>query len=248
VNEVFGVVKLAGCGHVFCRRDVIEWVDSAHGSCPACRDTFFHFSQLSESDYESSDGGEYIPDEDEEPDDVELTDDGDLALSSDRDYWERDTDYADMEDGEDEGLRSVDEFIANYTPMPNRNQRVDEPTEEIAQEQELLSSDIDVDIDEDEERYEESDSYESESTNVGLSDGSDSLSSDISQAYNEQDDEDGVPEFVVDVSMFSMDELNDDDDPDYVPPDDELLSDDNKLYHSGYSSGIEGGDEEDIEL
>ncbi|KAF8192557.1 hypothetical protein BJ912DRAFT_1057906 [Pholiota molesta] len=68
-----GVTKLEGCGHVFCRRDLTEWIRSQHGSCPTCRHTFLNIRPLSAvSDDESSDGGEYVPnpedfeDEDEE--------------------------------------------------------------------------------------------------------------------------------------------------------------------------------------
>ncbi|KAF8974310.1 hypothetical protein BDZ97DRAFT_1772899 [Flammula alnicola] len=67
VVEFLGVTKLVGCGHVFCRRDLTEWIRSQHGSCPTCRHTFLNIRPPSESDDESSDGGEYIPN----PDDFE---------------------------------------------------------------------------------------------------------------------------------------------------------------------------------
>ncbi|EJD01247.1 uncharacterized protein FOMMEDRAFT_29978 [Fomitiporia mediterranea MF3/22] len=100
-----GVVKLSGCGHVFCRKDLAEWIESHHGSCPTCRQIFFPFTPIDETDYESSDGGEYVPDEDEEDD--MFTDDGEIELvaTSDIDY---DTDLDDIhpdEEGPDmEGL------------------------------------------------------------------------------------------------------------------------------------------------
>lgn len=66
-EDLGGVTKLVGCGHIFCRRDLTEWIRSQHGSCPTCRHTFLNIRPPSESDDESSDGGEYIPN----PDDFE---------------------------------------------------------------------------------------------------------------------------------------------------------------------------------
>ncbi|KAF5322239.1 hypothetical protein D9619_000312 [Psilocybe cf. subviscida] len=65
-----GVTKLVGCGHVFCRRDLTQWIRSHHGNCPTCRDTFMDLRPVDYEDDESSDGGEYVPDdfEDEEDD------------------------------------------------------------------------------------------------------------------------------------------------------------------------------------
>ncbi|KAK0206440.1 hypothetical protein DFS33DRAFT_589294 [Desarmillaria ectypa] len=61
-----GVTKLDGCGHVFCRKDLIEWIRTLHGSCPTCRHMFLDIRPPSESDDESSDGGEYIPNDDDD--------------------------------------------------------------------------------------------------------------------------------------------------------------------------------------
>ncbi|KAH9483047.1 hypothetical protein JR316_0005147 [Psilocybe cubensis] len=69
--ELGGVTKLEGCGHIFCRRDLVEWIRSQHGSCPTCRHTFLDIGQPIESDDESSDGGEYIPNPDDFEDDDE---------------------------------------------------------------------------------------------------------------------------------------------------------------------------------
>ncbi|CAA7259719.1 unnamed protein product [Cyclocybe aegerita] len=69
-----GVTKLIGCGHIFCRRDLTEWIRSHHGSCPTCRHTFLNIRPPSESDDESSDGGEYIPNPDEIEEDDGFTD------------------------------------------------------------------------------------------------------------------------------------------------------------------------------
>ncbi|PFH46168.1 hypothetical protein AMATHDRAFT_156087 [Amanita thiersii Skay4041] len=65
-----GVTKLIGCGHVFCRKDLSEWIRGQHGSCPTCRHIFLNIKPSSESDDESSDGGEYIPPEDPEDEDM----------------------------------------------------------------------------------------------------------------------------------------------------------------------------------
>ncbi|KAF7776690.1 hypothetical protein Agabi119p4_5083 [Agaricus bisporus var. burnettii] len=55
-----GVTKLEGCGHIFCRRDLIEWVKTQHGNCPTCRFQFMPPDMVFGDDG-SSDGGEYIP-------------------------------------------------------------------------------------------------------------------------------------------------------------------------------------------
>ncbi|KAG9073840.1 hypothetical protein FS749_014639 [Ceratobasidium sp. UAMH 11750] len=39
-EEDMGVVKLPGCGHYFCRKDIATWVYSSHSTCPACRRDF----------------------------------------------------------------------------------------------------------------------------------------------------------------------------------------------------------------
>ncbi|TFK43579.1 hypothetical protein BDQ12DRAFT_675206 [Crucibulum laeve] len=67
-----GVTKLPGCGHVFCRKDLSEWIRSQHGSCPTCRHVFLNIRPPSDSDDESSDGGEYIPPEDLEEDEEDF--------------------------------------------------------------------------------------------------------------------------------------------------------------------------------
>ncbi|KAJ8475146.1 hypothetical protein ONZ45_g15712 [Pleurotus djamor] len=59
-----GVTKLTACGHIFCRKDLIAWIRGLHGSCPTCRHIFLDVRPISDSDDESSDGGEYVPDDD----------------------------------------------------------------------------------------------------------------------------------------------------------------------------------------
>ncbi|RDB22570.1 hypothetical protein Hypma_010247 [Hypsizygus marmoreus] len=61
-----GVTKLIACNHIFCKKDLIQWIQSLHGNCPTCRHTFLDIIPPSESDDESSDGGEYIPNERDE--------------------------------------------------------------------------------------------------------------------------------------------------------------------------------------
>lgn len=69
-NSDEGVTMLEGCGHMFCRKDMIEWIKACHNTCPVCRNVFTHFYIPTASEYESSDGGEYVPSDgiDEEED------------------------------------------------------------------------------------------------------------------------------------------------------------------------------------
>ncbi|KAF5387818.1 hypothetical protein D9615_000370 [Tricholomella constricta] len=117
-----GVTKLVACNHIFCRKESSHTVDpesggaqstldrfelltfSQHGNCPTCRHTFLDIRPPSESDEESSDGGEYIPDERDE--EFEDEDDGFIdtdGFSDAVDYLAEDmeTDAAtEWEDGE----------------------------------------------------------------------------------------------------------------------------------------------------
>ncbi|KAJ7129738.1 hypothetical protein C8R44DRAFT_777545 [Mycena epipterygia] len=91
-----GVTKL-NCSHIFCRKDLLEWIRNLHGSCPTCRYEFLEIHPPG-SDDESSDGGEYIPNDDDDEEDFNIdTSDGftdadfdgeDMDLDSD-DIWER---------------------------------------------------------------------------------------------------------------------------------------------------------------
>ncbi|KAE9410445.1 hypothetical protein BT96DRAFT_871338 [Gymnopus androsaceus JB14] len=71
-----GVTQLPSCQHIFCRHDLVEWIRGMHGSCPTCRRTFIsNIRPPSDSDGESSDGGEYIPnDEEDDEEDSYLVD------------------------------------------------------------------------------------------------------------------------------------------------------------------------------
>ncbi|KAJ7276349.1 hypothetical protein B0H12DRAFT_1214930 [Mycena haematopus] len=97
-KEGLGVTKLS-CGpisHIFCRKDLSEWIRNLHGSCPTCRYEFLDIHPPG-SDDESSDGGEYIPNPNEDDDDEEdafidtsdgFTDPGfEMELDSE-DVWE----------------------------------------------------------------------------------------------------------------------------------------------------------------
>ncbi|KAI0787161.1 hypothetical protein BC629DRAFT_1440340 [Irpex lacteus] len=92
--DMSGLTRLEGCGHVFCRVDLIEWIRGSHGTCPACRHTFADIRPITESDGESSDG-DYVPEDDE--------DDG--FTDEDMDDWGMDTDpmepFTDAEDEEE---------------------------------------------------------------------------------------------------------------------------------------------------
>ncbi|GJE97163.1 RING domain-containing protein [Phanerochaete sordida] len=35
--QALGVTKLHDCGHIFCRKDIINWLDQGRNSCPSCR-------------------------------------------------------------------------------------------------------------------------------------------------------------------------------------------------------------------
>ncbi|KAF9058156.1 hypothetical protein BJ165DRAFT_113025 [Panaeolus papilionaceus] len=76
--KIVGVTKVEGCGHLFCRECLVEWIQSYHGTCPKCRHVFLEVKPLSDSDDESSDGGEYVPqdDDDEEEEESVLNTDG----------------------------------------------------------------------------------------------------------------------------------------------------------------------------
>ncbi|KAG6855144.1 hypothetical protein C0991_006073 [Blastosporella zonata] len=106
-----GVTKLVACNHIFCRKDLTQWIQSMHGNCPTCRHIFLDIRPPSDSDDESSDGGEYIPgDEDfiDDEDDAFMDTDGfsdafdyttdDMADALD--WGEEDNRDTDMEDVE----------------------------------------------------------------------------------------------------------------------------------------------------
>jgi len=116
-EEEVGATMLNGCGHVFCRKDLAQWIRGQHGSCPTCRHIFLDIRPPSESDDESSDGGEYIPGIDDDHTDgfsdadADFDGDADLDIVGDPaefgldemgmefdtdDIWDMDTD---MEDG-----------------------------------------------------------------------------------------------------------------------------------------------------
>ncbi|KAL0070808.1 hypothetical protein AAF712_002029 [Marasmius tenuissimus] len=66
--SIIGITKLESCGHIFCMKDLVEWIRGMHGNCPTCRHIFLDIRPPSDSDDESSDGGEYVPNPDEDDD------------------------------------------------------------------------------------------------------------------------------------------------------------------------------------
>ncbi|KAG6861002.1 hypothetical protein C0995_005022 [Termitomyces sp. Mi166 len=126
-----GVTKLAACNHIFCRKDLTQWIQRLHGSCPTCRHVFINIRPPSDSDNESSDGGEYVPDEDFDDEDDGFMDADDFSdvidyttddMGYDGHEWDendnRDTDMEDIEiagvDGESEwGLTDGESSLAS---------------------------------------------------------------------------------------------------------------------------------------
>jgi len=111
-----GVTKLVACNHIFCRKDLTRWILSLHGNCPTCRHKFLDVQLPSESDDESSDGGEYIPDVDFDEDDDGFVDtDG----FSDVDIGTEMDEAGEWEDGVSEGdivmndMDDIDQVDAN---------------------------------------------------------------------------------------------------------------------------------------
>ncbi|KAI5124985.1 hypothetical protein M0805_007410 [Coniferiporia weirii] len=184
-----GVVKLSGCGHVFCRRDLAEWIGSHHGSCPTCRQAFFVFTPLDEAEYESSDGGEYVPGEDDEDDDA-FTDDGDIDLLPTSDF-DTDTEVdLDMPGREDHASAT------NTIGFPGSDFRI-------------YAEDGDIELDDDEldsDYMEEDEGAHSEGS--GLSYSSDSLSSEGASVSTEND---GAELYVTDVGMIADNEYTSED-------------------------------------
>ncbi|KAI0751562.1 hypothetical protein C8Q80DRAFT_1157952 [Daedaleopsis nitida] len=89
-DELAGVTKLVGCGHVFCKACLVEWIRGRHGTCPSCRHVFSSIRPASDSDNESSDG-DYVPGDDEEDDE----DDG--FFDSDDAFMETESAFDDMD-------------------------------------------------------------------------------------------------------------------------------------------------------
>ncbi|KAI0723108.1 hypothetical protein C8Q76DRAFT_721605 [Earliella scabrosa] len=93
-DELAGVTKLVGCGHIFCKACLVEWIRGRHGTCPSCRNVFSSIRPPSDSDNESSDG-DYVPGDDEEDDE----DDG--FFDSDDAFMETESAFDDMDIEED---------------------------------------------------------------------------------------------------------------------------------------------------
>ncbi|EPQ58994.1 hypothetical protein GLOTRDRAFT_135989 [Gloeophyllum trabeum ATCC 11539] len=91
-----GVTKLVGCGHVFCRKDLNEWILGLHGTCPICRHRFLDIKPPSESDDESSDGGEWLPNSNS--DDPDFEDEEDVFMDETDEFGDVEPDV-DLRDG-----------------------------------------------------------------------------------------------------------------------------------------------------
>ncbi|KAJ6520949.1 hypothetical protein B0H19DRAFT_1178225 [Mycena capillaripes] len=103
-----GITKL-DC-HIFCRKDLVEWIRNLHGSCPTCRYEFLDIHPP--SDDESSDGGEYIPNEDDEDEEDAFIDTSDGFTDGDFDTEDMDVDLEDIwerSDGEEMEIRAESE-------------------------------------------------------------------------------------------------------------------------------------------
>ncbi|KAF8842287.1 hypothetical protein BDN67DRAFT_899608 [Paxillus ammoniavirescens] len=108
-----GVTKVDGCGHIFCRKDLVEWIRGCHGSCPTCRHPFLDIQPLAESDAESSDG-EYLPDEDEDEDedeDDEEEEEDDFFGGDDFDEFEVEEMEVDLDDIWDDFEHDVEDHL-----------------------------------------------------------------------------------------------------------------------------------------
>ncbi|KXN83673.1 hypothetical protein AN958_00814 [Leucoagaricus sp. SymC.cos] len=106
-----GVTKLDDCGHIFCRRDLAEWIRTRHINCPTCRSQFIPASILLSTpfgeDDGSSDGGEYLPpSEGEEDIDIDVD-------YSEPDFWHPD----DMYESELESIPLVHEEFEEREAM-----------------------------------------------------------------------------------------------------------------------------------
>ncbi|TRM58766.1 hypothetical protein BD626DRAFT_510460 [Schizophyllum amplum] len=72
--------------------DLVEWIKNMHGSCPTCRRTYLDIRPRTDSDDESSDGGEYVPERDAEEEDSYVLDDDDF---SEPDWADTNNEWAD---------------------------------------------------------------------------------------------------------------------------------------------------------
>ncbi|KAF7301649.1 RING-type domain-containing protein [Mycena indigotica] len=127
-----GVTKLA-CGHIFCRKDLSEWIRSMHGSCPTCRHVFLDIRPPSSDD--ESDGGEYVPDPDE------LEEEDSFAFTSDG--------YTDMESNGDEMELEDDDWEDRSSLSAGVEQDTDEDTTSLHSDAEVVDVEVVADDEED---------------------------------------------------------------------------------------------------
>ncbi|PAV20905.1 zinc C3HC4 type (RING finger) [Pyrrhoderma noxium] len=135
-----GIVKLPDCGHIFCRKDLKEWVASFHGTCPACRQEFFSFTNFDEIMSESSDGGEYIPEDDEDEvfsDDMQPS--SDFEMESDTEYncrWTSDPESDLREESVERDQDSEDEGRIDLELYEPESTQIDESS--VGERQDLI--------------------------------------------------------------------------------------------------------------
>ncbi|KAK7696048.1 hypothetical protein QCA50_000689 [Cerrena zonata] len=214
--QLSGITKLEGCGHVFCRVDLIEWIRGRHGTCPACRHTFLDVKPLSESEYESSDG-DYIPGEDDEEEEEE-EEDGFLDTDGFTDYEDEfdiemedpmHSTYGPMSTGASAGRPGFFSMVPSGSVHGSEDDvdlwgGLEDADGEVLR----VGSVREVDLDWDGEEWVD----EEEEENLGLSDGSESLSEgDLSMALVERPDPeegaDGVPDAAIVYGVDSQSSL-----------------------------------------
>jgi len=58
--EELGITRMSQpwqCGHMFCRRDIVKWIQGGHDSCPLCRRLFIERTQDSQDSRANVDEG-----------------------------------------------------------------------------------------------------------------------------------------------------------------------------------------------
>ncbi|KAI0796844.1 hypothetical protein C8Q75DRAFT_214029 [Abortiporus biennis] len=135
-----GVTRLEGCGHVFCRSDLIAWILGFHGTCPTCRNPFIHFPIIEDSEEEDED---YIPDDDEMDTDVDFLTDEELEDwmdTVDADITEEEEEEEEEEDGVQQDLPQTTSEQQHEREQDDDAAMVEELLEELSTSQEPNSN------------------------------------------------------------------------------------------------------------
>ncbi|KAF8897492.1 hypothetical protein BD779DRAFT_1667466 [Infundibulicybe gibba] len=70
-QEENALTQIPGCGHIFCRADLIAWIGSKHGNCPTCRYQFLAINvPLSSGSIHDDDFDDFDSDFDDEDSDL----------------------------------------------------------------------------------------------------------------------------------------------------------------------------------